>query len=208
MTRIIGALLFLAILGLGAAAGEEPGTGTQSKPAAPPAEKGGAKTDFEWFRWTPPAEWKPVPIPHGNNSRKEQLSLPAPPPAAAADAGELIVHFFGKDQGGGVEANLERWKGQFEKAPDAKEEDFAQTSKQKVDGLDVTILEVRGAYTGSGMPGAPAGPKKPDWMLLAAIVETAGGNFYIKTVGPRATLEHWKKAWYQTILGIKSGKGA
>ena len=63
-------------------------------------------------RWTPPPTWKaeePRPM------RAATYSIPL----AAGDQGvaECVVNFFGQGQGGGVEANIERWRGQV-RGPD------------------------------------------------------------------------------------------
>ncbi len=59
------------------------------------------------IRWTAPAAWKaeaPRPM------RAATYSIPTAP----GDQGvaECVVNFFGPGQGGGIEANVERWKGQ------------------------------------------------------------------------------------------------
>ena len=60
-------------------------------------------------RWTAPATWKaeaPRPM------RAATYSIPL----AAGDQGiaECVVNYFGPGQGGGVEANIERWVGQMQ----------------------------------------------------------------------------------------------
>src|SRR5262245_31630230 len=53
--------------------------------------------------------------------------------------GELIIFFFGAGSGGGVSANLTRWKGMFENGKD-KVEEF------KVGEVKVTYLDISGTY--------------------------------------------------------------
>ncbi len=98
---------------------------------------------------------------------------------------ECVVYFFGAGQGGSVEANLTRWKGQFtlngQPAP-------AKTSKKTVHGLNVTEIDVTGVYVAAGGPMMAAQAPKADTRMLAAIVEGAGGNLYIKFTGPLKTV--------------------
>src|SRR2546426_11507824 len=59
------------------------------------------------LKWTPPAGWKT----EGPRPMRAATYTVA---ATARDTGsaECVVYFFGSGQGGSVEANLERWKGQ------------------------------------------------------------------------------------------------
>jgi len=103
---------------------------------------------------------------------------------------ECVVYFFGQGQGGSVEANLARWSSQFtQSGMPAK----AMIAKKTVHGLAVTTMDVSGAYAGiagAGMAGAGmalAAPK-PDYRMLAAIIENPGGNIFLKFTGPAKTV--------------------
>ncbi len=181
-----------------ATSGGRPATGGDSKPAAATAV-----TEFTWFAIEPPKEWVPQAVrPNGVKKALYQL----PPPSKELGAAEFSVTFFGREQGGGVEANLERWKGQFRKPEGMKDEEFAQVTKQTVDGMKITILEMRGDFFGNALPGVPDVPPQKDHAMFAATVETGGGTYYFKCVGPRATMDHWKKPWFAMTLGIKALK--
>jgi hypothetical protein len=98
---------------------------------------------------------------------------------------ECVVYFFGQGQGGTVEANLARWSGQFtangQPAP-------AKTTKKVVHGLNVTTMDVTGTYVVTGgMATTPQTPKS-GYRMLAAIVESAGGNIFVKFTGPVKTV--------------------
>ena len=78
-------------------------------PHAQPAEE----SAVAGIRWTVPAGW-------GAHPPRQMRVATYLVPAASGDAegGECAVFYFGNDQGGGVDANIERWVAQFE---DAKE---------------------------------------------------------------------------------------
>src|SRR6266545_4943782 len=77
------------------------------------------------LKWTAPAGWK------AEAARPMRAATYAVPAAAGdKDNGECVVYFFGAGQGGGVDANLERWKGQF-KGPGGKPP-AAKTAKKTV----------------------------------------------------------------------------
>jgi len=95
---------------------------------------------------------------------------------------ECVVYFFGAGQGGSVQANVDRWKGQFT-APDGKPA-TAKIAKITVHGLPATTIEVSGQYSGMGGPMAKTPSIAPDFRLLGAIIEGPGGNVFLKLAGP------------------------
>jgi hypothetical protein len=107
---------------------------------------------------------------------------------------ELIVYFFGPEGAGGAKANVERWVGQFTKADGSAVTDAKQTS-MKVGGLDVIKVDVEGEYGGGmGAPGQGQ-PTKSNQRLLAAIVNSGGGPYYFKFLGPAETIKAQSKAF-------------
>ena len=142
--------------------------------------------------WTAPKTWKtdaPRPM-------REATYLVAPV-KGDTDSGECGVFYFGEGQGGGVDANIDRWVSQFEgaKAPVRK--------KEKLGGFDVTTIEVDGTY-GSSM-GGPMGPKtpKPGFKLLGAIVEGPKGNVFFKLTGPAKTVEAARADFMKMLKSAK-----
>ena len=109
------------------------------------------------------------------------------------DAELIVFHFPG--QGGSVEANVSRWIGQFTQADGSSAADSAETRTKEVDGQTVTVVEVAGNYTASMGPMAPPGPPKPNFRLLAAIIETTSGPWFFKLTGPDQTVLKWKQSF-------------
>jgi len=108
-------------------------------------------------------------------------------PAAPGDkpGAECAVYFFGQGQGGSVDANIERWKGQFTGA-DGKPAP-AKVAKRTVNGVAMTTIDTSGEYLGMGGP-AGGGQPAPGYRMLGAIVEGPGGNLFIKFTGPQKTV--------------------
>src|SRR5207253_1953642 len=73
---------------------------------------------------------------------------------------------------GGVDANVKRWAGQFGEGAQPK------TEKKTVNGLDVTVVEIKGPYQGMG------GAKKDSYMLLGAVVDGGQTQTFFKMMGP------------------------
>jgi hypothetical protein len=101
---------------------------------------------------------------------------------AGGETAECAVYFFGAGSGGSIDANIERWKGQYLGA-DGKPSP-AVIKKETVHGLTVTTIESEGNYTGMGGPTAKEHPEAKGYRLLGAIVEGPGGNVFLKFTGP------------------------
>jgi hypothetical protein len=107
--------------------------------------------------------------------------------------------------GGSIEANIERWYGQFTQPDGSATKDKATTKKLKVAGCDVTMVDIPGTF--KDMPGGPfAGGKaveRTDWRMLAAIVETPGrGNYFLKFTGPTETVAGQADGFRAMVEGL------
>lgn len=107
--------------------------------------------------WDAPSAWQTMP--NASSMRKATYKV--------GDDAELTV----SSAAGGVEANVKRWAGQFGDAE-------PRTEKRTVNGLDVTIVEIKGPYQGMG------GPKKDGYMLLGAVVDGGTMQTFFKMTGP------------------------
>lgn len=154
------------------------------------------------LKYDTPATW--VTQTPTSNLRKAQFGLPK----AEGDSadGQLIVYYFGPNEGGGVQANLDRWKGMFKTAggepvPDAD----VVVDKFEASGMAVTLMDISGRYAdGTMTPGQAATPTAEEYRMFAAVVETPDGPWFFKAVGPQATMAANREA----MLGmLKSARG-
>ncbi|MBQ15545.1 MAG: hypothetical protein CMJ65_00330 [Planctomycetaceae bacterium] len=83
--------------------------------------------------------------------------------------------------GGGIEANLNRWVGQFRLAPGEK----PRRETLSVDGLKSEWIDVRGTFR--SRVGNSPGPHS-DWRLLGAAIPTKPRPFLLKLIGPRSAV--------------------
>ena len=127
-------------------------------------------------------------------------------PLVAGDQGiaECVVNFFGPGQGGGVDANVERWKGQVQ-GPDGKPAP-AKVDKRTSRGVPVTVIDAAGSYTGMGGPMGAASKAVPGYRLLGAIVEGPGGNVFFKLTGPAKTIAAQEKTFADLLASIQIDK--
>jgi hypothetical protein len=167
-------------------------TGQSNAPAAGGGTgvRAGAPGDLQFKA---PDGW--VSEPPSNNMRAAQYRLPG---EGGAGEASLVVFFFGTGQGGPVQANLDRWVGQMQQPDGSPSKDKARTEKLTVNGMNVTLLDVTGSYTDSGMGGGSP-QKVQDARMRAAVYETAKGNYFVKLTGPRQTVDRWDAAYMDFI---------
>lgn len=98
--------------------------------------------------------------------------------------------------GGTLEANIERWKGQF-RNPDGSPVEPRSVTNLEADGMPVTIVEFAGEYRGM------SGFFTPDQLFLTAIVEAPSGQVFIRFVGPTATVETNREEFMEMVRGLQ-----
>jgi hypothetical protein len=121
------------------------------------------------LQWKAPARWQLVP--NASTMRIATYRIPH----AAGDTVDPELSII--RAGGTVEANADRWVGQFDDAA----QKGAKRSTRTVGGLQVTIVEVKGTYSGGMVK--EASPTS-DWVLLGAIVATPEMPHFFKLTGP------------------------
>jgi hypothetical protein len=132
--------------------------------------------------------------------RVKQFSVPGS--GEKSDA-ELIVFFFGEGQGGGAQANIDRWKGMFVPPEGKKIEDVSKVENVKAGDAKATVLDVRGTYKWKPAPMAPQEELRPEHRMLAVLLETPKGNYFIRFVGPQKTVDKHKKDFDRWLKGFK-----
>jgi hypothetical protein len=142
-----------------------------------------------------PAEWKARPP----ASTMRVAEFVVPKSAADAEDAELIVYFFGGG-GGSVEANMQRWVGQFQQ-PNGR--DVSSRTTFSVGTLKVTSVDVSGTYVAEVRPGAAERHNKPGFRMRAAVIETPKGPYFIKLTGPANTVKQASNAFDQFIKSLR-----
>lgn len=149
-----------------------------------------AASESGTLRYTPPPDWTPVKP--SSSMRKGQYSL-ARAEGDPEDA-ELAVFYF-EGSGGGVQANIDRWIGQFSKADGSPATESATMTKREVNGMKVSVVDVSGTYHAAMGPMLAETQTKPGFRMLGAVVETKGGPWFFKFTGPAKTVAKWEKSF-------------
>jgi hypothetical protein len=156
-------------------AGANPHAGMQMPGAAESATiENDGKLDVDSAHWTAPKKWV-------RKTPGMMLLAEYAVPKAEGDAadGRLTV----SQLGGGVEGNIDRWKGQFSKLDKQNQETF------DLDKLKVTLVDLSGTYNDSrGMMGPSV--SRSGYRMLGAVVEVPGQSslYFLKCYGPEKTI--------------------
>jgi hypothetical protein len=149
-----------------------------------PDEPAAAQTPLEWRA---PPRWQLVP----NASRFRLATYRIPRAPGDPDDAEFSI----TQAGGSVEANAERWVGQF----DAAGRSTAKRSTRRVGTLDVTVVEAQGTYSGGMAKDASSGS---GYALLGAIVSTPGMPHFFKLTGPAKSVLAARTEFDQMIASL------
>jgi hypothetical protein len=178
------------------AGNEPPKSGVQSPPAGP---KGMSPEQFGKtgpLRWKSPDNWRAVKP--ASSMRLAEYHLPA---EQGGEPATLTAFYFGKGGGGSIQANVDRWVGQFKKLSGEPEQ-----KTRTVNGLKVHLVDATGTFTvGAAMGGGQA---QSDWRMRGAIVESPAGNFFFKLTGPQATVTAHESSFETFLSSFQAAEGS
>jgi hypothetical protein len=150
------------------------------------------------LRYDVPVGW--ISRPPASTMRVAEFSLPKAP--GETEDAALAIFFFG-GQGGSVDANLDRWIGQMSQPDGKPSKSVARTTHLTSHGLTVTLVDVTGTYIAEMSPGSADHFNKPAFRLRAAVVETAGGPYFVKLTGPAKTVEKWDASFMAFLRSLR-----
>lgn len=140
---------------------------------------------LENLTFTSPANWVDVPVTSPMRKATWRTST-------EGDAAEIAFFAFGKDQGGTVNENIQRWYGQFSESATKGE-----SATVEIAGNKVTFARSEGIFS-SGMPGGPTTPL-PDYALCGAIIETKSGMVFLKMTGLKSVVTKMEAAFTEMV---------
>lgn len=140
--------------------------------------------------------------PEGWEARKPSSSMRLAEYIVNAEAGpaELTIFYFGVGGGGGVDANITRWIGQFSN-PDGSAVNAERSTLESP--VKTHLVSAEGTFN-PGMAGSS--PPKEGQKMLGAIAESSVGLFFFKLVGPKATVDANAQAFDSFVKSFKPGK--
>ena len=127
--------------------------------------------------------------------RTLQYQVCNPSSGKVAPCADLIVSVFKLGDGGSVDANIGRWKNQFQNIDGSLAE--PTRSQRVVAGASVTRVDLKGAWKGMGM-----GEAQNNSEQLAAAIELPQETIYIRMVGPESAVEAARKDFEAMVDGL------
>jgi hypothetical protein len=187
---ILSLVTLLVLTGCGKKQAEEQQPQQAMPQNMPPQQEmhSGPSNAAAGIHWTVPSAWQE----QGQRAmRVATYSIPAA--GGQGDPGECAVFFFGRGEGGDVEANISRWVSQFEKPGEA------QRTSKTVDGMAVTMVRVGGTYLAPSGPMMQSSGKKEGYKLLGAIIAAPEGSVFFKFTGPAKVVDGAEKEFMGMI---------
>ena len=181
VSKFISSLFMTAALVIGS-----PATFSSQVPATP-----SPTTIAGELRFKAPSDW--IAEDPSSSMRVAQYKLPGAD--ANTENASLVLYFFGTNQGGSVQANLDRWVSQIQQPDGSPSAGKAKTETFNVNQLKITTIDLAGTYTAETAPGSGTKFNKPAYRLRAAVIETPRGAYYIKFVGLEKTVNRWDKSF-------------
>ncbi|QDU09139.1 hypothetical protein [Gimesia aquarii] len=158
-----------------------------SKPSMPKTQVSGKKK-YDGIVFHVPEGWEEVPLsPAQQGLISASFRIPK-----AGDQVKLTL----SSVGGGIDANLQRWRGQFQLPP-------GETPTQetiRVDNTDVIWLDLRGTFeSGIGLESAT----KSGMRMIGVAIPRSPRDFYLKLTGPRDQLMKVEKEFRKFVKSAR-----
>jgi hypothetical protein len=166
-----------------------------ANPADPHAPAGATAANV---KFTAPDGW--VAEKPSSSMRQAQYKLPRV--AGDPEDAEMVVFYF-QGGGGGVQANIDRWIGQFTKADGSPATGQAKIDRGESHGIPLTTVDVSGTYLASSGAMMDGAVKKENFRMLAAVAETSAGPWFFRLTGPAKTVAKWAPSYRQFLDSIQ-----
>jgi hypothetical protein len=148
-----------------------------------------------------------LPIPEGWDVKQPRVRIiehefQVPPANGDEQAGRVTV----MGAAGTIDANIDRWCGQFSQPDGSDTKDKVKTKKLTIAGQDVQIVDLSGTYDDKAGPFVPGpGVQRPNYRMLAAIISTKkAGNYFVKFYGPNQTVSGQETNFMKMIEGLQA----
>lgn len=153
----------------------------------PPQTASAAAVPPSRYTWSVPPLWQVGPA---RAMREVTMTVPDSPET------ECYLTILGGDAGG-LEANINRWRGQMGQAAWTPEEIVALPTVDIL-GAEAQLVEIIGDFTGM------SGGARPGFKMLAAVCRIPGSTLFVKMTGPEAIVDREKNRFLAFCASIQS----
>jgi hypothetical protein len=154
--------------------------GGMMAPAGAPASSGQAKP-----AWEVPSAWKEIP---GGQFLVAKFVL-----TGAANAQASVNVSMSSGDGGGVLANVNRWRGQLGLAPESEADLSKELQSLDLPGGKASLVDISGQDARTGQKAR----------LLAVVVPRSGDTWFYKLMGDAQIVEREKEAFMKLVQTVK-----
>ncbi len=142
------------------------------------------------IQWDAPADWQSRP---GSGMRVADFAVG---PAGEAECYLIVL----QGDGGGLAANVNRWRGQMGREP-LTEEAIGALPQLEVLGRAATFVEISGDYAGM------SADAESGFTMLALICELADSSIFVKMVGPAGIVRAEAESFRAFCQSLRFGEG-
>jgi hypothetical protein len=148
-----------------------------------------ARTPTSWFEVTPV-----------NAPRIAQFRLPG-----RREDAELALFYFGRGYGGDAQTNIARWQAQFEPPLGQSIQEATEIRKYRDRGMSLVVVSLRGTYLHREQPRdlASKPQRRPDYRMIAVIIESRHGPHFLRLVGPAPTVARHEQAFFRWLRSFR-----
>ena len=137
---------------------------------------------------------QPAPAANGVNYVVPETWTSRPPSSSMRVAewvlpGEATCALFTFPGGGSVDANFQRWLGQFVQPDGSPSSEAARRMSMEVSGVNVEFLQVTGTFNAPNPQMNGPGETLPDHGLFGAVFSTEPAPYFLKCTGPAAAIQ-------------------
>jgi hypothetical protein len=148
-----------------------------------------AVVELDAIRLTPPVAWTKT----ANSSSFVAAEFSLPRADGDSADGRLTI----STAGGSLEANIDRWKGQFKPQPKSMSQEDVEIA-----GMKAKIVDMSGDFNDQRGPFGP-GELRPDYRMIAAVIPVGDQLHFVKATGPQKTIASHATAIQQFIRSAK-----
>lgn len=158
----------------------------------------GVVVDMDGLKSTTPSDWKE----EAPANRMRLLQFRLTKKGDDKEDAELVIF---KGLGGGVKANVQRWKDSFVPPEGKTIDDVAKVEEIKIGGRPATLVDIHGTYKVKLQPFNPRTKveQKANYRMLAIYFDGADNPYQIKLTGPAKTVQAYKKGFDEWVKNFK-----
>ena len=160
-------------------------------------QTGKPKVVVSGLSFEPASEW--VVVEPTSRFRVAQYELPWDGRSA-----ELVIFHFGPAGAAKVEDNIARWRSQVRRENKRLDPAKAEVTHEEYGGIVVDWVDLEGTYVAETFPGSGKHHEDRGFRVLAAVVQTRGGPYYVKLVGPESVVDRWSGSFANLLASFEN----